>query len=547
MARLRNVGRQAAGDYDIISMRDLNAFGATLPQLYVQRILLNAANGVPQLDVNSRMQNAYLPTDISRTNLTASGKVKGATLEVTAGSTLAGVTTSGNMSVGGTLSSIGAITGPSLDVGAGQVNAATADIPEIISENFKAKATTLSSLTVPGQTSLSALNLSGSLSGQSISATALSSSGGITATGEVSAATIRSTTGSLIAEGPTSLQAVTVNGVLSTQAITATQQIRANGGLRMGVGQTITQVDASNNSVPVQFGNGAIINGPLTNVTSLSTSGTLTVGGLTSNGNVGITGTISSTAKGTFGDLQSNSNLQIYGTLTGVTDLTITGNLSVTTSGKSINALLINATDQANIGYANIADGAPVTNGHMKMAGTIIRQNNSRLERYSSVVSNWVPNMLMAYCQTTMSVSPTFEVPNNTTTKINMVTAEFNSASTVFQPNISGGIQVKMAGWYEVHGQFTITCLSNKQVACSIRVNDAVQSGSTREFRAGVFASEAGSSGWGYLSAQTTYGVLLNAGDYVTLHAYQNTGFSADVQKTGVWKPTLSIKWMGTN
>lgn len=363
MSRLRNVGRQAAGDQDLISLRDLNAFGATLPQLYVQRILLNAANGVPQLDVNSRMQNAYLPTDISRTNLTASAKVKAATLEVTAGSTLAGVSTSGNVSVGGTLSAIGAITGPSIDVGSGLVKGGTGDIPEITSDTFKAKATTLSSLTVSGATSLNALTLSGDLVAQGVSATALSSSGGITATGEVSAATIRSTTGSLIAEGPTSLQAVTVAGVLNTQAITAAQQIRANGGVRLGVGATLSQVDSNNNNVPIKVAGGIDVNGALTNVTSLQTTQALTIGG-------GIT----ATGKGTFASLESQGNLSVAGALTGLTDLTMAGNLFVQGAGKQISATAVatgalNASGQSTL--AGVTATGLTVNGAITATGTI--------------------------------------------------------------------------------------------------------------------------------------------------------------------------------
>lgn len=363
MSRLRNVGRQAAGDQDLISLRDLNAFGATLPQLYVQRILLNAANGVPQLDVNSRMQNAYLPTDISRTNLTASDKVKAATLEVTAGSTLAGVSTSGNVSVGGSLSSIGAITGPSIDVGSGLVKGGTGDIPEITSDTFKAKATTLSSLTVPGATSLNALTLSGDLVAQGVSATALSSSGGITATGEVSAATIRSTTGSLIAEGPTSLQAVTVAGVLNTQAITAAQQIRGNGGFRLGPTATLSQVDSNNNNMPIKVAGGIEVNGALTNVTSLQTTQALTIGG-------GIT----ATGKGTFASLESQGNLSVAGTLTGITDLSITGNLSVQGAGKQISATAVatgalNASGQSTL--AGLTATGAVVNGNVSVTGTL--------------------------------------------------------------------------------------------------------------------------------------------------------------------------------
>lgn len=344
-------------------MRDLNAFGATLPQIYVQRLLLNAANGVPQLDVNSRMQNAYLPTDISRTNLTASGKVKSATLEVTAGSTLAGVSTSGNVAVGGTLSAVGAITGPSIDVGTGLVKGATGDIPEITSDTFKAKATTLSSLTVPGVTSLAALNLSGDLTAQAVSATALSSSGGITATGEVSAATIRSTTGSLIAEGPTSLQAVTVAGVLNTQAITAAQQIRANGGLRLGVGVTLSQVDTNNNNVPIKVAGGIDVNGALTNVTSLQTTAALTIGGA-----------INATGKGTFASLESQGNLVVAGALTGITDLSISGNLSVVSTGKQISATAIstgslNASGQSTL--AGVTATALTVNGAITATGVV--------------------------------------------------------------------------------------------------------------------------------------------------------------------------------
>lgn len=543
MPRLRYLGRPAANADDILTKRQLDAALAALPGQYLELSRLNLANGVPQLDANARMGNSYLPTDISRTTLTSSGKTKAGTLEVTGASVLAGLTAgastlaslsvTGGATVGGTLGVSGAITGASLDVGSGQLTAATESVPENVASTFKAKATTLDSLTVGGSTNLSTLTMSGSLVAQSLSATA------ITASGQVQGGTLRSL-GSLIVEGAASLQGATLAGTLSTQVINANDRINAINGLRLGNGASLTQVDGVGTLVPVQFGNGAIVNGPLTNVTSMSTSGALTVGSLQVNGAVNATG------KGVFNDLQSNSNLQIYGTLLGVTDLDINGNLTVMQAGKSISALLVTA-DKVVSPLVEIANNEPVTNTHLRIANTQVRQNNSRFERYSSVVSNWVPNMVQGICQTTMSVSPTFAIPTGATTKINMVTTELNSSTVLFTPNINGGIRVNMAGWYEITAGFTITCLSNKQVSCSIRINDTVQPGSVREFRPGTFGNEAGSNGWGYVSAQTTWAATLSAGDVITFHAYQATGFDADIQKTSVWRPILVVKWMGTN
>ena len=544
MARMRYLGRPAANADDVLTKRQLDAALAALPGQYLELSRLNLANGVPQLDANARMGNAYLPTDISRTTLTSTGKTTAGSLEVTGNTQLAGTTVSGalsatslsvtnNATVGGTLGVTGAISGPSATL-TGQVKAATADIPEVTTATFKAKATTLDSLSVSGLTSIAALNTSGDISTKAIGGTAL------TVTGEAKGATVRATS-SLVAEGAAALQgAVTVGGHLAAQTVTAAQRITANAGLRIGNGQNITQVDAGDNLVPVNFGNGAVINGPLTNVTSMSTSGAMSVGSLS------VSGPVNATGKGTFSDLQSNSNLQIYGTISGVVDLDISGDLAVNGVGKKISATRIE-TPALVVTNASIAAGVSKTVGHLSIADTILRQNNSRYERYVPTLNDWVPNALVAVCQTTITTSPTYSVPSGSSQVLPMTISELNSSTAVFTPNISNGIRVNVAGWYEIHGQFTITCLSNKQVAIGIRVNGTVNNRGTKEFRPGTFGSEAGASGWGYVTAQTSFCMVLSAGDVITMTAYQATGFDADIQKTSPWMPNLIVKWLGTN
>lgn len=330
MSRMRYLGRPAANPDDILTQRQLSAFSAALPGQYLELSRLNLANGVPQLDANARMGNSYLPTDIARTTLTSSGKTKAGTLEVTGASTLDSLSvtnaaTVGSLTVSGAAQFNGAATfSAALNAGSatltGQINAATASIPENVATTFKAKDTTLTKLTVSGATSIASLTTSGDISTQAIGATAL------TASGEAKAATLRATS-SLIAEGATSLQAVTVAGVLSSQGIAAAGRINANAGLRIGNNQTLSQVDANDNAVPVKITGGldlnssALVGVTTLGIASLSVSGVASVGG-----------------KATVGDFESQAGGKFNGALTGITDLTMSGNLSVTGSGKKITA-----------------------------------------------------------------------------------------------------------------------------------------------------------------------------------------------------------------
>lgn len=323
MPRLRNVGKQAANPLDIAQLRDVNAVAQTAAATYVPLTSGNQPGGYAKLDngATPKLLNAQMPTDPSVTTLTSSGKTKAGSLEITGAASFAN-----NATVGGSLGVTGALTAGSVDVGSGTVKAASADIPSITSANFTAKATSLDSLSVSGQSNLAALTLSGALSAQSVSATAVASSGDVTATNQVQGATLRST-GSLIVDGAASLQGVTVAGALNTQAITAAAQIRGNGGFRLGVNQTLSQVDTNNNNVPIKVAGGLDVNGPLTNVTALGLSGNLSIGGL-----------LTVSAKATVADFESQAGGKFAGPLTGVTDLSITGNLSVQGSGKQISA-----------------------------------------------------------------------------------------------------------------------------------------------------------------------------------------------------------------
>jgi len=411
--RLRSVGKQAANPLDLAQLRDVNAVAQAAAATYVPLTSGNQPGGYARLDngATPKLFNAQMPTDPSVTTLTSSGKTKAGSLEITGVASIAN-----NATVGGTLGVASALTAASVDVGTGSLKAATADIPSITSANFAAKATALDSLTVSGATNLAGLNLSGSLVAQDVSTTALSSSGDVVATNQVRGATVRST-GSLIVDGAASLQGVTVAGSLATQAITAAQQIRGNGGFRLGVGATLSQVDANNNNVPIKVAGGVDVNGALTNVTSLNTTSGMNVGGA-----------LTASGKGTFSDLESTSNLKIAGTLTGVSDLALTGNLSVTGAGKQITATALSTTTLTASGASNLAavtttgltvNGNETVTGTLSVTGAVAigsPTNANHAARYGDVfeyINRRYPN-----------ANPT--IAHNTWVTINMDTWEVN-------------------------------------------------------------------------------------------------------------------------
>lgn len=543
MGRVRGVGKQAAGSLDFLQKRDLDAFELLLPNIYVQRSLFNQPQGVPQLDVNSRMANTNLPTDISRTTLTASGKTKGGSLEITGAGTIGttlGVTgaltagssvVSGNGSVGGSLSVVGAITGASVNVGNGAVTALTADIPEIITATFKAKATTLDSLTVTGQTLTGALTTTGDIATQSVAAVAVTATGAITASGPLRGATVKSD-GSLTVDGASALQAVTIAGAaIANSTLTAAGQLRANGGLRLGVSQSISQVDGSNNAVPVVFSNGLVAGGALSGVSTLNTSGAVTVGGA-----------LSATGKGTFGDLQSNSNLAINGTLTGVSDLSITGNLNVLGAGKKISATEVSASILSSTSGLSIGATLLPTDVHLTLNSKQMRMNGNRFERYAS--SRWVPVQAGAMFTKTIS-GATFAVANTTVTELPATVTVDNEGQNVLTSS-GNAIWAYVTGYYLVSASVTLTMLQSRQATISLRINGTADPYSTVDYRTGLYPDNpAGSTGWGYLSMHISRVLKITAGQYVSCYIWQGTGFSSDVISNTVWKPSIQATFLG--
>lgn len=527
MPRLRNVGKQAAGANDILSKRDLDAFDATLPSLYVQRSLFNQPNGVAQLDANSRIGNTYLPTDIARTTLTASGKVKGGSLEVVGAGTVGtslGVTGAltagsagigGNATVGGTLAVTGALTAPSIDVGTGQVKGLTGDIPEITSANFKAKATTLDSLKVTGVTNIAALNMTGDISTQAISAVAATLSGGMTAGAEVSAPTLHAT-GSLIADGATSLQALTVAGIATVAALNASGQIKANAGLRVGVSQTISQVDGSNNGVPVAFANGINAGGAISGVTTLTTTGAAQIGG-----------TITATGKGTFSDLQSNSNLSIAGTISGVTDLSIIGNLNVQGTGKRITTTEV-ATGILGVTGQTTLSGPTTISGAASLTGSVALTNP--LSVPVATADTHAPRRVQVRSRMNerfASAKPT--IAHNVWTDISFNSWGLNDPSTLTGSGTN--LTVQRTGLWIVAGHTKFDYRENngtRVVAVTVDGNRVAHNDTT--------------SYDGFLSCARM--VYLTAGQVVRMQLFHFTGSNLQTE-AGVHGTCLTMVWMG--
>ena len=339
MSRLRNVGKQAANPLDLAQLRDINALATTAAATYVPLNSANQGTGYPRLDSNARILNAQMPTDPSFTTAKTTGKATLALLDVTGTAAL-----KANATVGGRLDVTGDMAAASLTVNGGGVTAGTADIPEITSLTFKAKATTLESLSVTGATNVAALNMSGSTVGQSISGTAISSSGDVVATNEVRGGTLRSL-GDMNVEGDwINGKNEELTGTMRAAFVVSSNTMYADGGFRLGLNKTISQVDANNNNIPVKIAGGLDVNGPLNNVTSLSVSS-----------NLNITGLVTASGKGTFGDLESKAGLKLAGAITGATDLSITGNLSVQGAGKQISATAVSTGTLSASGASTLA------------------------------------------------------------------------------------------------------------------------------------------------------------------------------------------------
>lgn len=214
MGRLRNVGKQAASDDDVVTLAVVRAYIQALPGQYLELSRLNQPNGVAQLDTNARMQNLYLPTDISQTTLTASGEVKGATVRSTGPVIAAGQLTADSAAIakgitaGTTIAATGAITGASATV-TGQVKAATEDVPENVAATHRVKALTVDTIQQPA--------------------------GGLSVVGNLA-----SSTGSVTA----------ATDVVATRDVTGGRNVRANGGsVSASVDVTATETLRGKNAV----------------------------------------------------------------------------------------------------------------------------------------------------------------------------------------------------------------------------------------------------------------------------------------------------------
>ena len=549
MPRLRSVGKQAANPLDLAQLRDVTAVAATAAATYVPLTSGNQPNGYGKLDASARLLNAQLPTAIAQTTLASSGKTTAGSLEVTGAAdfqstvhAVGAATFSAGVGVTGAITASGAVSAASVNVGAGSVTAATAAIPEVTSATFKAKATTLDSVSVVGTTNLATTNVTGSLTAQGVSAVSVGTTGDVVAAGEIRGATARSQ-GSLIVDGASSLQAVTVAGAMGTQAITATGLVRANAGLRLGVGQSLSQVDGSNNNVPVQVAGGIDVNGALTNVTTLSlatlaVSGTADVGG-----------------KGTFGDLESQAGLKVAGAVTGVTDLSISGNLDVLGSGKKINAAevvsaitdagALTASSLTNPGVSTLAGVLAATATHLTMNGVAIRQNGMRQERYSPInggQSTWQPNI--ANSGMARYASGSQNIPNAADTIITVNSTAWSSSTGCVIGYGTDGIYARSTGVYLVYASCTINMLQGRHCAMYINRSGSRLLEASREFQAGYNNGAAGT--WFQQTLHTMAPVWATAGDYFQFGVWaKNDSFTTDTVSNTLTKPFLVLIYLG--
>lgn len=554
MPRMRYLGRPAANADDVLTLRQLTAFGAALPGQYLELSRLNQPNGVPQLDANSRMGNTYLPTDIARSTFTASGKVKGGsgeftgaatvgdTLSVTNGISAASLSLTGNVSAGGNATITGAISGASLTVGTGPITAGTADIPEITSTNFKAKATTLASLSVTGAATVGgALSVTGNISGAAISGSGVTSSGDIsTATGTITGATVRST-GSLIADGAASAQSLTVSQATQLNTLTNTGLITANAGLRIGNGQNISQVDNAGNGVPVALANG------------LST-GTITASGAFSGATLSLSGaatmasTLSVSGKVTAADLESQAGLRINGALTGVTNLTVTGNITANTNNTQVNTFKITSLSAELSGQFTWASGMTSTQVHGYINGKSVRQYGDRWERFSAIDSGntWQPNLAFSGQARTSSYQQGF-APNQDTI-VDSWDTNLHGTNDHFGAVINAGnvgFYGRATGVYLATFKMTLNMYVGRHYQTYFTVNGSRR---TETFLEGTTGGGPASNNTAddYTTIQNIHVMRLTAGDIVRVVVQQRMGEKTSYPINNSFdRPEFSLTYLG--
>lgn len=531
MARLRNVGRQAAAADDLISLKDLNAALQALPGQYIQVSRLNQPLGVPQLDNNARITNTYLPTDISRTTLTATGKVKGGQIEAVGTGVFGGGVTADSLSttagavIGTTLTATGKISTSANFEAVGDVKGASFTgplmaVPENTSPTFKAKAVTVDSL---------------QLTTGGFNATTLSST-----TGDItSAARVVATTAIV---GGTDISAA--NDIVAGRDLVAIETVRGVGGVFSGdLGSatfhtsglaTLSDLDVVNaldvGGLTTHSGPTALTGGVQGPITKTGGGAVPINGGITSDGAInGTTITGSGLVKGV--GLESTGTLKVAGAVTGVTTLAASDNITITGTGKKIispdanfDTLLV--TGQAHLGSLGIDANA---NGHYLVNGTFTRQNANRFEAF--LTSQWAPNLASAtYMVKAPSASGTAgqDIPNSVFTLINMpnkMSAAGTSSDALFQQVQSGsawGIRVKVPGWYLVQGFATLTVLGGKLFASAFAVNGGMLTYTNQDMWNGGPWEQ-----WKVITVRNNAMLYLAANDIVNYGVYQDSRFDA--------------------
>lgn len=514
MARTRSVGKQAAADEDFVQLGVLRGYLNALPGIYLELSRLNQPNGVPQLDANARMGNAYLPTDISRTNLTATTKVTTAALQATGAATVDSLAVAKGATVGGTLGVTGAATAASLDVGTGNVKAATETVPENTATTFKAKATTLDSLTVSGAsahgaTTVASLSSAGDIVGSG-------TTGKLQVPGDVIAGTdVRGrdfvTSRNLQVAGSSFLQDTNVAGTLkginadgTAKALPVSGDMTASGVIR---GAAVT---AAGNMVADQIMQGTA---------GIQTPGTLTVQGASDMGSIAAAGdVIGQGIVQAMGQLKGAS-LAVNGAMTGATS-TVTGKA---TSG-DINTGLFKSTNQAHLASDMVNDGS-----HMLINGKFVRQYGQRFEMYQpqSGYARWIPNFASAV----FGVKPPAaqgtngqSIPYNQTTRVNMTVKSSHTqaySDSIFTMT-GGGIRVGITGWFSVTAKATMAIPGGKVFACNFQVDNIVQQHTNRDMYCGAKYEQ-----WSNITADNTAMLFLTAGQVVYFNVYHNSTFDA--------------------
>lgn len=552
MSRVRNVGRQAAGDTDLISLRDLNNALAALPGQYIKSDRINqpqgtAGPGVVGLDANGRMGNQYLPTDIARTTLQSSGQTRAGSLLVDTTATVTGKLTAQSVdiasaaTVGTTLAVTGSVTAAGLDVGVGtvaagsvnadQINAETAHIPENTAPTLKVRALTADSIALTAG-GLSADSLASTV-GTVTAKTDLVAQRNVLATGKVSGTLVEATG--------------TTGDVTAARDVVATNEVRGAKGTfagNVGAATLNTSGKASLNSAEVTGGltvNGTLTpNGGITGLTSLSATGTVQANILSS------LSTVTAQGKGTFGSLQSNGALDVAGAVNGVTDLNMSGTLTLTGAGKKVVAPDMEMGAGTILNTMNLAKDMASDQVHLYLNNRMLRQRGKYFELYEN--SRWVPNSKAAgfYLRTPdWGGTAGQDIPHNVWTTVQFSISNARDAN-IYSLYSTNGIRVLADAEYMFTAKVHLTVMTGAHYFLRFKQNGSAL-GHTLEERVcgGIREGD-----WHIVTAATQAVIGCSANDYIQVEVLQlsssgGTNWGSDVISDGFRQSSFFGSYIG--